>query len=84
MRGSPMGFSCPRTGPTMSVNAMQSTLKKLRHSIQPNGKVCTNYMGRDARHQNGSQGKGRVFEAGPGDSGQAQEIEQGSNCQSVK
>jgi len=28
MRGSPMGFSCPRTGPTMSVNAMQNTLKK--------------------------------------------------------
>merc|ERR1712048_939517 len=28
MRGSPMGMSCPRTGPTMSVNAMQNTLKK--------------------------------------------------------
>merc|ERR1711879_668478 len=28
MLGSPMGLSCPRTGPTMSVNAMQNTLKK--------------------------------------------------------
>jgi len=28
MRGSPMSMSCPRTGPTMSVNAMQNTLKK--------------------------------------------------------
>jgi len=28
MRGSPMGMSCPRTGPTMSVSAMQNTLKK--------------------------------------------------------
>jgi len=28
MLGSPMSMSCPRTGPTMSVNAMQNTLKK--------------------------------------------------------
>jgi len=28
MRGSPMSFSCPVAGPTMSVNAMQNTLKK--------------------------------------------------------
>jgi len=28
MLGSPTSMSCPRTGPTMSVNAMQNTLKK--------------------------------------------------------
>merc|ERR1719210_235108 len=27
MRGSPMGFSCPRTGPTMSVKAREEFLK---------------------------------------------------------
>merc|ERR1719428_1542592 len=84
MRGSPMGFSCPRTGPTMSVNAMQNTLKKYGIPSSPMEKFALTTWAATRDIKMAAKAREEFLKLDHETQEKIEEIEQRSNCQSLK